>query len=77
MGEAQQDRLAADRIIINEAHLVLISPEAILNYPRYCEMLLTSVYKERLVAVAVGEAHLVKEWLEYFIVQFIHVYIII
>ena len=63
LGEAQEDKLAMQRVISGEAQLVFISPEAIINNPKYRQMLSTSVYKEKLVAVAVDEAHLVKEWL--------------
>ena len=35
-------------------------------------MLLSLAYKEKLVAVAIDEAHLVKEWLEYKNVSFIY-----
>lgn len=63
VGEAQKDRQAIERVISGEAQLVFISPEAIMNNPRYRQMLLSSAYKEKLVAVAVDKAHLVKEWL--------------
>lgn len=63
VGEAQEDKLAMQRVISGEVQLVFISPEAIINNPKYCQMLSSSVYKEKLVAVAVDEAHLVKEWL--------------
>lgn len=63
VGEAQEDKLAMQRVISGEVQLVFISPEAIINNPKYRQMLSSSVYKEKLVAVAVDEAHLVKEWL--------------
>ena len=63
VGESQNDRLAMQRVISGEAQLVYISPEAIINNPKYRQMLSSPVYKEKLVAVAIDEAHLVKEWL--------------
>ena len=65
VGETQDDRLAIERIVSGKTQLVFISPEAIINNQRYREMLLSSVYEEKLVAVAIDEAYLVKEWLEY------------
>ena len=72
VGETKDDRLSIERIVSGKAQLVFISPEAIINNQRYCEMLLSLVYKEKLVAVAIDEAHLVKEWLEYKNVSFIY-----
>ena len=63
VGEAQEDKLAIQGVISGEAQLVFISPEAIMKNPQYHQMLLSSIYKEKLVPVAVDEAHLVKEWL--------------
>ena len=39
------DRLSIERIVSGKAQLVFISPEAIINNQRYCEMLLSLVYK--------------------------------
>ena len=52
-----------ERIVSGKTQLVFISPQTIINNQRYREMLLSLVYKEKLVAVAIDEAHLVKEWL--------------
>jgi len=42
---------------------VFISQEDIMSNPRYCQIVLNFVYKQKLVTVVVGEAHLVKGWL--------------
>ena len=57
MGEIQDDRLATERIVSGKKPLVFITPEAITNNQRYGEMLLSSVYKEKLVAVAIDKEH--------------------
>ena len=56
VGESQNNRLAMQRVISGEAQLVYISPEAIINNPKYRQMLSSPVYKEKLVAVAIDEA---------------------
>ena len=40
----------------------LISPESIINNPKYRKMLLSTTHKTKLVAVVVDEAHCVKMW---------------
>ena len=42
--------------------LVLFSPEALLIVRRWREMLQSEVYKSRIVAFVVDEAHCVKKW---------------
>ena len=42
--------------------LVLFSPEALLTVRRWREMLQSEVYKSRIVAFVVDEAHCVKKW---------------
>ena len=39
-----------------------ISPESAIGNPTYSNMFLSSQYKEKLIAVAVDEAHCVKTW---------------
>ena len=62
VGEAQSDPAAKVRVLKGEAQLVFISPESILNNEQYRSMLLSGVYKEKLVALVVDEAHCVKTW---------------
>ena len=62
MGEAQTDPAVISRVLKGNVQLLYISPENLLNNPRFRSMLLTSKYKERLVALVVDEAHCVKTW---------------
>lgn len=62
VGEAQTDCVARDRVLRGEVQLVFISPESIIGKEVYRKMLLSSQYKEKLVALAVDEAHCVKTW---------------
>ena len=65
VGEAQSDHDARNRVLKGEAQLVLITPVFITN-SRYRNMLLSTQYKEKLVALVVDEAHCVKIWGEQF-----------
>ena len=60
VGEAQDDREVVRQVLNGDAQLVFISPESLINNELYRNMLLTSQYKERMVALAVDEAHCVK-----------------
>ena len=62
MGEAQTDPAVISRVLKGNVQLLYISPENLLNNPRFRLMLLTSKYKEHLVALVVDEAHCVKTW---------------
>ena len=62
VGEAQEDRDAVRRVIAGKVQLVYLSPEAILKNSVYRQMLLSEVYKKKLVAIAVDEAHCIKTW---------------
>lgn len=62
VGEAQGDPSAQARVVNGEVQIVLISPENILCNSTYRNMMLTNVYKENLIGVAVDEAHCVKTW---------------
>ena len=62
VGEAQTDPAVISRVLKGNVQLLYISPENLLNNPRFCSMLLTSKYKEHLVALVVDEAHCVKTW---------------
>ena len=62
VGEAQEDRDAVRRVIAGKVQLVYLSPEAILNNSVYRQMLLSEVYKKKLVAIAVDKAHCIKTW---------------
>lgn len=62
VGELQKDKGVQQKVLNGMLDLVYISPENIINNPRYRNMLQTPSYKERLVGVAVDEAHCVKTW---------------
>ena len=62
VGEAQVDSEATKRVLNGLAQLVFISPENIINNPRFRNMLLSAHYKEKLVALVIDEAHCVKYW---------------
>ena len=62
VGEEQTDACARRKVLNGEMQLVFISPESLINNTLYRNMLLSHKYKERLVALAVDEAHCVKTW---------------
>ena len=62
VGESQKDSAVRWKVLNGLLDLVYISPENIICNAQYRDMLLTSNYKERLVGVAVDEAHCVKTW---------------
>ena len=62
VGESQKDPAVRWKVLNGLLDLVYISPENIICNPQYRDMLLTPEYKERLIGVAVDEAHCVKTW---------------
>lgn len=70
VGEVQTDEDAEKRVLKGESQLVYISPENLINNPRYRKMLLRQVYKENLVALVIDEAHCVQTWGESFRIAF-------
>lgn len=62
VGEAQADPAVISQVLQGNLQLLYISPENLLNNPRFRSMLLKSKYKEHLVALVVDEAHCVKTW---------------
>ena len=62
LGEAQTDRSVTEQVIKGEIQLIFISPENLLYNRRYRNMLSSPVYENRLVCVAVDEAHCVQTW---------------
>ena len=59
IGDAE---VSVDEVYEGKYQLVYISPEALLTNETWRDMLLSSVYQERLVAFVVDEAHCVKKW---------------
>ena len=62
IGEAQDDPNAIKNVLSGCIQLVFISPESIINNPAFRNMLLSTPYKERMVALTIDEAHCVKTW---------------
>ena len=63
VGEAQSNAGARRKVLNAEVQIVLISPENVIQNPVYRNMLLSHVYKHRMVALVVDEAHCVRSWL--------------
>ena len=62
VGQAQHNEQALEAVINGQIQLVYISPESLLENKRYCNMLSSKVYQEKMVALVVDEAHCVKFW---------------
>ena len=62
MGEAQDDPNAIKKVLSGCIQLVFISPESIISNSAFRNMLMSTLYKERMVALAIDEAHCVKTW---------------
>lgn len=60
--ELQADVNALTRVIHRSHQLVFMSPESLLDNPDLRNMLLSSTYRERLVAVVIDEAHCIDKW---------------
>ncbi len=58
----QSSEEAIRRVLNGEAQLVYISPERIIGNARFRAMFLSPIYKEKVVAFVVDEAHCVKTW---------------
>ena len=59
VGELQQDLDAMKDVRDGQIQLLFISPELLLRNPQWREKLTSRVYKEKLIAVVVDEAHCV------------------
>ena len=62
VGELQQDIEAIDSVKKGHAQLVFISPESLLSNPQWRDMLLLPVYRTKVVALIVDEAHCISTW---------------
>ena len=62
VGEAQSDASAQKKVLNAEVQIVLISPENVILNPVYRNMFLSHVYKHRMIALVVDEAHCVRSW---------------
>ena len=50
------------RVMNGKVQLILITPEIIVQNPMFRNMLVSKVFKEKLVALVVDEAHCIKMW---------------
>ncbi|XP_019854955.1 PREDICTED: ATP-dependent DNA helicase Q-like SIM [Amphimedon queenslandica] len=62
VGEEQTDQNCIRSVISGSAQLVYISPESLICNQIYRNMILSPIYKEKLVAFVIDEAHCVKSW---------------
>ena len=60
--EDQADKGVICSVLKGCVQLLYISPESLVCNPMYRNMLLSPVYKEKMVALVVDEAHCVKSW---------------
>ena len=61
---------AVRKVLMGQCQLVFITPEVLIDNSRFCNMLLSTTYKEKLVALVIDEAHCVKTWGDKFRVAF-------
>ena len=62
VGEQQKDWSQRRTVLDGNAEIVFTSPENLICNKAYRDMLHTEVYKKKLVALIVDEAHCVKTW---------------
>ena len=70
VGEAQTDVEVVKEVLHGDVQLCFVSPDSIINNPKYRKMLLSTTYKTKLVAVVVDETHCVKMWGDQFKMAF-------
>ena len=69
IGEEQQDQQVISAIRAGDIPLVYGSPEAILS-ASWRSMLVCKIWTERIIAVAIDEAHCIVEWLVQLIINY-------
>uniref|UniRef100_A0A1X7SLS0 Helicase ATP-binding domain-containing protein n=2 Tax=Amphimedon queenslandica TaxID=400682 RepID=A0A1X7SLS0_AMPQE len=67
-----EDQKCIRKVLAGDVQLVYISPESLMCNAIYRNMLLSPVYKEKLVALVVDEAHCVKSWGDKFRLAYAH-----
>ena len=59
---ADQDEKVLKKVENGMFRIVYMSPESMLSIDRWRQMLSSNIYKERLVGIAVDEAHCISHW---------------
>ncbi|XP_019852358.1 PREDICTED: ATP-dependent DNA helicase Q-like SIM [Amphimedon queenslandica] len=72
VGEGQLDSTAIEKVLHGDIQLLYISPESLICNPMYRNMLLSPIYKNKLVALVIDEAHCIKSWGDSFRVAYAH-----
>ena len=62
VGECQKDPAVVEKVLKGEVQLIYISPESIVFNSRYRDMLRSPKFTEKLIGIAVDEAHCIKTW---------------
>ena len=62
VGEQQKDWSQRRAVLDGNVEMVFTSPENLIFNKSYRDMLRTDIYKKRLVALIIDEAHCVKTW---------------
>lgn len=70
VGEEQTDDSAIKKVLRGAVQLLYISPESLVCNPMFRNMILSPVYKEKMIALVIDEVHCVKSW--YVIKTFLH-----
>ena len=73
VGEEQTDDSAIEKVLHGAVQLLYISPESLVCNPMFRNMILSPVYKEKMIALVIDEVHCVKSW--YVIKTFLHHFI--
>ena len=62
VGECQKDPAVVEKVLKGEVELIYISPESIVFNSKYRDMLRSPKFTEKLIGIAVDEAHCIKTW---------------
>jgi bloom syndrome protein len=73
VGEEQNDFGVIRKVVNGDIQLVYISPESLIYNQLYRNMLLSLVYREKMVALVVDEVHCVRTWGDDFRMAYAHI----